>query len=243
MTPYFGPECGPFPARFKGGALRGFKGSPLKKLKCFLYLKVWYANTETTTTKQRQSDPMATKLTLDTSRVVNLLAAQYDFDASEGTDFLITASQSERAAKRDFLEDLAAAESKDEAKAKAKEKAKPKAKRAPSGWLLFCAEMRQVSAYSSPRAGKKLCERWREMDSAQRAVWNDKAALIKDAMKRGETIPPFAQKWRRPLPCVSEADIVAREGEVWRNMVFWKAKAAEAEAKAAADQAAAAVKG
>jgi hypothetical protein len=96
--------------------------------------------------------------------------------------------------KRDFLEDLAAAESKDEEKAK--EKANPKAKRAPSGWLLFCAEMRQVSAYSSPRAGKKLCERWLEMDSEQRAVWNDKAALIKDAMKRGETIPPFAQKWR-----------------------------------------------
>jgi len=173
---------------------------------------------------------MATKLTLDTSRVVNLLAAQYDFDASEGTDFLITASQSERAAKRDFLEDLAAAESKDEEKAKEK----PKAKRVPSGWLLFCAEMRQVSAYSSPRVGKKLCERWRDMDSAQRAVWNDKAVLIKDAMKRGEKIPPFAQKWRRPLPCVSEADIVAREGEVWRNMVFWKAKAAEAEAKAVA---------
>jgi len=93
--------------------------------------------------------------------------------------------------------------------------------------LLFCAEMRAVTAYSSPRAGKKLCERWREMDSAQRAVWNDKAALIKDAMKRGEPIPPFAQKWRRPLPCVSEADIVAREGEVWRNMVFWQAKAAK----------------
>lgn len=184
---------------------------------------------------------MAAKMTLDTSRIVNLLAAQYDFDASEGTDFLITASQSERAAKRDFLEELAAAESKDEEKAK--EKAKPKAKRAPSGWLLFCAEMREVSAYSSPRAGKKLCDRWRDMDSAQRAVWNDKAALIKDAMKRGETIPPFAQKWRRPLPCVSEADIVAREGEVWRNMVFWKAKAADADAKAVAAQAAAAAKG
>jgi hypothetical protein len=180
---------------------------------------------------------MAAKITLETSRVVNLLAAQYDFDAIEGTDFLITASQSERAAKRDFLEELAAAETKDDEKAKAK----PKAKRAPSGWLLFCAEMREVSAYSSPRVGKKLCERWRDMDSEQRAVWNDKAALIKDAMKRGEKIPPFAQKWRRPLPCVSEADIVAREGEVWRNMVFWRAKAAEA--KAVADQAAAAVKG
>lgn len=184
---------------------------------------------------------MAAKMTLDTSRIVNLLAARYDFDASKGTDFLNIVSQSERAAKRDFLEELAAAESKDEEKAK--EKAKPKAKRAPSGWLLFCAEMREVSAYSSPRVGKKLCDRWRDMDSAQRAVWNDKAALIKYAMKRGEPIPPFAKKWRSPLPCVSEANIVAREGEVWRNMVFWKAKAADAEAKAVAAQAAAAAKG
>ncbi|NBT48609.1 MAG: hypothetical protein EBT07_12470 [Actinobacteria bacterium] len=216
MTPYFGPECGPLFSL----QLVGLRAGALKKLKCFLSIKVWYAHTETTT-KQRQSDPMAATITLDTSRIVTLLAAQYDFDPREGADFLITASQSARAPKRDFLEELAAAESKDEAKAKAK----TKAKRAPSGWLLFCAEMRAVTAYSSPRAGKKLCERWREMDSAQRAVWNDKAALIKDAMKRGEPIPPFAQKWRRPLPCVSEADIVAREGEVWRKMVFWQAKA------------------
>lgn len=130
--------------------------------------------------------------------------------------------------KRNFLEELAAAESKDEAKAK----------RAPSGWLLFCAEMRAYGDYGTPRAGKRVCDCWREMDDAEKQKWNDKAALIKAAIKRGETIPPFAQKWRHPLPGLSEADIVAREAEVWRNMAFWQSKAAEAAAQAAAVQAA-----
>jgi hypothetical protein len=137
--------------------------------------------------------------------------------------------------KRDFLQDLAAAESKDDAKAK----------RAPSGWLLFCAEMRAYGDCGTPRAGKRLCDRWREMDDAEKKRWNDKAAIIKDAMKRGEAIPPYAQRWRRPAPWLSEAHIVAREAEVWRNMAFWQAKAAEAEsvAKAVADHAAAIAKG
>jgi len=65
------------------------------------------------------------------------------------------------------------------------------------------------------------------MDDAEKKRWNDKAALIKDAMKRGEAIPPYAKRWRRPAPWLSEADIVAREAEVWRNMAFWQAKAAK----------------
>ena len=166
--------------------------------------------------------PSKPTMQIDTSRVVKLLAAQYDFDPSEGANFLVAVSQSDRHDKRDFLQELAVAESKDNAKAKAKKT------RAPSGWLLFCADMRAVSAYSSPSAGTKLCDRWKEMTPAERAVWNDKATIIKDAMKRGEPVPSFAQKWRRPKPCVSEADIVAREGEVWRSMVFWQEKAANA---------------
>ena len=153
-------------------------------------------------------------MTIDTSRVVKLLAERYHFDETEGAE-VVAASQ------RDFLQDLAVAESNDEAKAKVKKT------RAPSGWLLFCAEMRLVSAHSSPRGGQKLCERWREMTYDQRAVWNDKAAVIKEAMKRGEKVPPFAQNWRRPKPCVSDAEKVAREGEVWRSMVYWRTQAAQ----------------
>lgn len=162
--------------------------------------------------------PAQPTMTIDTSRVVKLLAERYHFDETEGAH-VIAASQSDRTDKRDFLQDLAVAESKDDAKAKVKRT------RAPSGWLLFCAEMRVMSAHSSPRGGLKLCDRWREMTQEQRAVWNDKAAVIKDAIKRGEKVPHFAQNWRRPKPCVSDAEKVAREGEVWRSMVYWRTQA------------------
>jgi hypothetical protein len=116
-------------------------------------------------------------MTIDTSRVVKLLAAKFDFDAEEGAEFLAAVGVSKTARKTapltdrtartdrtDFLEELAIAESKDEAalaKAKmspadkkeaaaakkaereAKKAAKEaKPKRAKTGYLLFCDYLR-----------------------------------------------------------------------------------------------------
>jgi len=117
-------------------------------------------------------------MTIDTSRVVKLLAERFEFDAEEGASFLAAAGVSKTARKTapltdriartdrtDFLEELAIAESKDEA-ALAKAKVSPadkkaaaaakkaereakkaakeaKPKRAPTGYLLFCDYLRQ----------------------------------------------------------------------------------------------------
>jgi len=120
-------------------------------------------------------------MTIETARVVKLLAAQFDFDAAEGAEFLAAAGVSKTARKTapltdrsartartdrtDFLEDLAIAESKDEA-ALAKAKVSPadkkeaaaarkaereakkaakeaKPKRAKTGYMLFCDYLRQ----------------------------------------------------------------------------------------------------
>lgn len=106
-------------------------------------------------------------MTLDTSRIVKLLAAQFDFDADEGMRLVDSATsrtdRTDRADRADFLTALAVAESNDEARSKsktatpkltaaakkeasaakkaereAKKAAKEaKPKRAPTGYLLF----------------------------------------------------------------------------------------------------------
>ena len=106
---------------------------------------------------------MANTMTLDTQRIVKLLAAQYDFDLQEGLR-LVSASSTSRSVRTDrtsdFLTELAVAESKDDAKVKkpplsAEEKAAKKAdreakkaekeakpKRPPTGYIMFSKEMR-----------------------------------------------------------------------------------------------------
>jgi hypothetical protein len=165
---------------------------------------------------------MPSTTTIDTSRVVKLLAAQFNFDAAEGAEFLAAAGVSKtartaRTDRTDFLEDLAAAETKDEAKAKAKAKMSPadkkeaaaakkaereakkeakeaKPKRAPTGYLLFCADIRpEVKAalekeleegekVSPTRTVKELAAQWRELTQEDRDEWNAKAAANKESM-------------------------------------------------------------
>jgi len=168
-------------------------------------------------------------MTIDTSRVLKLLAAKFDFDAEEGAEFLAAVGVSKTARKTapltdrtartdrtDFLEELAIAESKDEA-ALAKAKVSPadkkaaaaarkadrdakkaakeaKPKRAPTGYLLFCADRRpEVTAALEELLDEgeklkptdtvnKLAAQWRRLTEEERAEWNVKAALIKELM-------------------------------------------------------------
>jgi len=160
-------------------------------------------------------------MTIDTSRVVKLLAAKFEFDAAEGAEFLAAAGVSKtarktapltdrttRANRTDFLEDLAVAETKDEAKASAKAKAaakkaereakkaakEAKPKRAPTGYLLFCADLRpEVKAaleelleegekLKPTETVKELAVQWKGLTEEDRAEWNAKAAVIKELM-------------------------------------------------------------
>jgi hypothetical protein len=156
---------------------------------------------------------MPSAMNIDTSRIVKLLAAQYDFDAAEGAEFLAAASVSKtarttRANRTDFLDDLAVAETKDEAKASAKAKAaakkaereakkaakEAKPKRAPTGYLLFCAYLRpevKAALEKDLDEGEKLkptdtvrelAAQWKELSDEERAEWNAKAALVKESM-------------------------------------------------------------
>jgi len=156
---------------------------------------------------------MPSAMNIDTSRIVKLLAAQYDFDAAEGAEFLAAAGVSKtarttRANRTDFLDDLAIAESKDDAKASAKAKAaakkaereakkaakEAKPKRAKTGYLLFCDDIRPaVKAALEGRLeeGEKLkptdtvrelAAQWNELSDEERAEWNAKAAENKEAM-------------------------------------------------------------
>ena len=108
---------------------------------------------------------MAKTMNLDTSRIVKLLAAQYDFDATEGLRIVAAStSRTDRTDRTDFLDALALAESNDEA-ALAKTKLSPaekkeaaaakkaerelkkaakeaKPKRPPTGYLMFCKQLR-----------------------------------------------------------------------------------------------------
>jgi gluconate kinase len=160
-------------------------------------------------------------MTIDTSRVVKLLAAKFDFDAAEGAEFLAAAGVSKTARKTapltdrtartnrtDFLEELEVAETKDEAKASAKAKAaakkaereakkaakEAKPKRAKTGYLLFCDDIRPaVKAALEGRLeeGEKLkptdtvrelAAQWNDLSDEDRAEWNAKAAENKEAM-------------------------------------------------------------
>jgi len=172
---------------------------------------------------------MPSTMTIDTSRVVKLLAAKFDFDAAEGAEFLAAAGVSKTARKTapltartartdrtDFLEDLAIAESKDEAalanakvspadkkaaaaakKAereakKAAKEAKPK--RAKTGYLLFCDDLRPAVKAALEKhldEGEKLkptdtvrelAEQWKVLSQGERDEWNAKAAQNKESM-------------------------------------------------------------
>ena len=163
---------------------------------------------------------MAKTMNIDTSRIVKLLAAQFDFDANDGLRIVAASTarsaRTARTDRTDFLEDLAIAESKDEAalaKAKmspadkkeaaaakkaereAKKEAKEaKPKRAPTGYLLFCADIRpEVKAalekeleegekVSPTRTVKELAAQWRELTQEDRDEWNAKAAANKESM-------------------------------------------------------------
>ena len=161
---------------------------------------------------------MATTMTLDTQRIVKLLAAQYDFDLQEGLR-LVSASSTSRSVRTDrtsdFLTDLAVAESKDDAKVKkpplsAEEKAarksareakkaekEAKPKRPPTGYLMFCNEMRPAAKYDltqlldvgeklpATATVKQLALQWNELSDEQKAVWNAKAAANKEMLKSG----------------------------------------------------------
>ena len=163
---------------------------------------------------------MAKTMNIDTSRIVKLLAAQFDFDANEGLRIVAASTaRTARTDRTDFLEELAIAESKDEAalaKAKmspadkkeaaaakkaereAKKAAKEaKPKRAPTGYLMFCKELRpEVKAaleelleegekLAPTDTVKELAAQWKGLSDEERADWNKKAAENKEAMKSG----------------------------------------------------------
>ena len=148
-------------------------------------------------------------MTLDTA-LVKQLAAQFGFDA---TEFLIAAAQpSARTDRTDFIAELESAEARDEATAKAKDKSlspaakkeaaaakkaakeaaklakEAKPKRAPTGYLLFCADTRaDVNALLTDRlvdgeklaptdTVKELAARWNTLSEDERAHWK-KVAL------------------------------------------------------------------
>jgi hypothetical protein len=166
---------------------------------------------------------MAKTMNIDTSRIVKLLAAQFDFDANDGLRIVAASTartaRSARTDRTDFLEDLAIAESKDEA-ALAKTKMSPadkkeaaaakkaereakkaakeaKPKRAPTGYLMFCKELRpEVKAaleklleegekLAPTDTVKELAAQWKDLSDEDRAEWNKKAAENKEAMKSG----------------------------------------------------------
>jgi hypothetical protein len=183
-------------------------------LKWFFSLLRWYI-----THKDLNSAIMAKTMTLDTSRIVKLLAAQFDFDATEGMRIVEAAtSRTDRTDRTDFLSALAVAESNDEAKAKSKTTAaskkeasaakkaereakkaakEAKPKRAPTGYLLFCADLRpQVKAalvdlledgekLAPTDTVKELAAQWKGLSDEERAEWNKKAADNKEAIKSG----------------------------------------------------------
>jgi hypothetical protein len=163
---------------------------------------------------------MAKTMNIDTSRIVKLLAAQFDFDANDGLRIVAASTaRTARTDRTDFLEDLAIAESKDEAalaKAKmspadkkeaaaakkaereAKKAAKEaKPKRAPTGYLMFCKELRpyvkaelvkllvEGEKLAPTDTVRELAAQWNGLSDQERAEWKNKAADNKEAMKSG----------------------------------------------------------
>jgi len=138
---------------------------------------------------------MANSITLDIARI-NQLAAQFNFNP---TDFVMSAVSgsappTSRTDRSDFLNDLKTAEAKDDAKAKAKaakaaKEAKPK--RAPTGYLLFCAAMRSEvtkTLQDNLPPGEKLAPmvtvkalaaKWKALNDVDKAEWNAKSSLLK----------------------------------------------------------------
>lgn len=151
----------------------------------------------------------------DTQRIVRLLAAKFDFDADEAGAFLVAAGKpatartvrTDRSA--DFLSELAVAESKDAAKSVAKPKKPPltaeekaakkaaaeakaaakaaKPKRAATGYLMYCAEIRDgvvEAQLAELKEGEKLAPtatvvelaaQWQALDQSEKDAWKAKA--------------------------------------------------------------------
>jgi hypothetical protein len=138
---------------------------------------------------------MAKSITLDIARI-NQLAAQFNFNPTEFVMSAVSGSAppTSRADRSDFLNDLKIAEAKDDAKAKAKaakaaKEAKPK--RAPTGYLLFCAAMRSEVTKTlqdnllpgeklAPMVTvKELAAKWKALNDVDKAEWNAKSSLLK----------------------------------------------------------------
>ena len=155
----------------------------------------------------------------DTQRIVRLLAAKFDFDADEAGAFLVAAGKpatartvrTDRSA--DFLSELAVAESKDAAKSVAKPKKPPltaeekaakkaaaeakaaKPKRAATGYLLYCADIRADVVEAQLRElkeGEKLAPtatvvelalQWQALDQSEKDAWKAKAKAAAAAAK------------------------------------------------------------
>jgi len=106
---------------------------------------------------------MPSTMTIDTSRVVKLLAAKFDFDAAEAGEFLIAAgkpatARTARTDRTDFLVDLAIAESKDEAKAKVK---KPPLSAAEKEAKKAAREAKKATCSSARTYVRRSRRRWR----------------------------------------------------------------------------------
>lgn len=84
----------------------------------------------------------------------------------------------------------------------------------PNGYQLFCAQTREQGIKGISQ------RRWRAMDVSEREMWNTKALVTKDAMISGVPIPLFALP--RKHVNMTDAQLVACEGEVWRVMSWWR---------------------
>lgn len=88
-----------------------------------------------------------------------------------------------------------------------------KTKHCPNSYQLYCAQMRNQGV-------KGICQKsWRAMDKTEREMWNTKASIAKDAIKRGDPIPLYVLPGKPTN--MAEAQRVAIEGEVWRTMSMW----------------------
>jgi len=168
-------------------------------------------------------------MTLDCAQVKRLAAQfgfdATDFLIAASARPVVTARPlgSARTDRSDFLADLETAEARDDVKAKAKAKSlspaakkeaaaakkaakeaaklakEAKPKRAPTGYLLFCADIRpdvKAALEESLEDGEKLAPtstvkelaaQWKGLTEEERADWNARAAVIKESMKSGSS--------------------------------------------------------
>ena len=186
-------------------------------------MKFWTLVYSSTQLQSLSAPPHLLAMATDTQRIVRLLAAKFEFDADEAGAFLVAAGKpatartvrTDRSA--DFLSELAVAESKDAAKSVAKPKKPPltaeekaakkaaaeakaaakaaKPKRAATGYLMYCAEIRPDVVEAQLRELKEgeklaptatvveLAAQWKALDQSERDEWNAKAKAAAAAAK------------------------------------------------------------